>query len=381
MERIKPMSLKKSFFTITILFLLIGVILGIVSFWGCITLRDGLFHSGQLTIDFSNASSVHIAPQYAVQNSDWRITALSMLQIGLPILFVVISLFLADIVFYRVKLKKPLSILYNSAERIQRQDLDFTIEKYAGDELGILCSAFETMRLELLKNSRELWRQMEERKRLNAVFSHDLRNPVTVLKGCAKLLQKGVEQGTLTAENAGDTIALMVQYAGRIEDYVEAMSSAQKLEELMCTPKPVDGLVFGNKLKSSLSILSSDMSRKLHFSCHDVNRKIHIDQSIVQCVAENLVGNALRYAKANVWVDLTCKQEQMMLTISDDGPGFSQMILEKGATPFLRDDKTSEQKHFGMGLYVCRLLCEKHEGNLTLENTLGGAKAIAVFQY
>ncbi|MBE6905089.1 MAG: HAMP domain-containing histidine kinase [Ruminococcaceae bacterium] len=379
MERIKQMSLKKSFFTIAALFLLLGVILGAVSFWGCITLQSRFFNAEQLTVDFGTASSPDMQIQYSGATNDWRVTALSVLQIGLPILFVVVSLLIADVVFYRVKLRKPLSVLSASAERIQRQDLDFTIEKYADDELGSLCSAFETMRAELLKNNLELWRQMEERKRLNAAFSHDLRNPVTVIKGGAKLLQKGLEQGALTAENAGDTIALITQYAGRIENYVEAMSSAQKLEELVCAPQPVDWIVFGNELKSSLLILGSDKDKKLAFSFHDVNRQIYVDRSVVQCVAENLVQNALRYAKADVWIDLTCEQEQMTFTVSDDGSGFSQTILQKGATPFLRDDQTSEQKHFGMGLYVCRLLCEKHGGSLTLENTPDGAKTIAAF--
>jgi two-component system, OmpR family, lantibiotic biosynthesis sensor histidine kinase NisK/SpaK len=68
-----------------------------------------------------------------------------------------------------------------------------------------------------------------------------------------------------------------------------------------------------------------------------------------------------------------------VLTVSDDGPGFSPVILQKGATPFLRDDLTGNQEHFGMGLYVCRMLCEKHGGNLTLNNIANGAKAVAEF--
>ena len=47
------------------------------------------------------------------------------------------------------------------------------------------------MRAELLRSDQELWEQAEERKRLNAAFSHDLRNPVTVLKGTVKLLKEG----------------------------------------------------------------------------------------------------------------------------------------------------------------------------------------------
>lgn len=64
-------------------------------------------------------------------------------------------------------------------------DLDFALHTASADELGRLCSAFEAMRRALLESNRRLWRQAEDRQRLNAAFAHDLRNPVTVLKGCA----------------------------------------------------------------------------------------------------------------------------------------------------------------------------------------------------
>lgn len=110
------------------------------------------------------------------------------------------------------------------------------------------------------------------------------------------------------------------------------------------------------------------------------NRRIYIDKYIVQNTAENLISNAFRYAQSTVYVLLSLEDRQITLSVSDDGSGFSSTILNKGAEPFLRDNNTSEQKHFGMGLYVCRLLCEKHGGNLVLENTYQGAKATAVFE-
>ncbi|MVB10776.1 Adaptive-response sensory-kinase SasA [Caprobacter fermentans] len=379
MEWIKQANIKKSFFSITALFLLIGVILGIASFFGCVASRDNLSTSGQFTVDFGKISPSNPSIQVTGLSNDWRVMAISVFQIVLPVLFVILSLLLADLVFYRIKLKKPLAILKSSAERIQRQDLDFTVEKCSDDELGTLCSAFEMMRTELLKNNQELWRQMEERKRLNAAFSHDLRNPVTVLKGSAKLLEKELKQGALTAQKAEDTIALITQYAGRIENYVEAMTNAQKLEELKCIPKLTHWRILANSLKDSLTLLNVNMEKKFEFSSRGEDREIFADQSIIQCTAENLVGNALRYAKEAVSVDFTYKQDRIVLTISDDGSGFSSTILQKGATPFLRDDLADGQEHFGMGLYVCRLLCEKHGGSLSLKNTPNGAKAIAVF--
>ena len=72
--------------------------------------------------------------------------------------------------------------------------------------------------------NQELWRQAEERKRLNAAFAHDLRNPITVLKGSVRLLR----------QDPADQQALdrLESYTIRIEQYVEAMSSIQRLEQM-----------------------------------------------------------------------------------------------------------------------------------------------------
>lgn len=287
---------------------------------------------------------------------------------------------LADIVFYRLKLKKPLSILKSGAERIRQQDLDFEIKKCADDELGMLCSAFEKMRIELLNNNRELWRQIEERKRLNAAFSHDLRNPVTVLKGSATLLKKNLKNRNFDNDNVEETISLISQYTNRIEGYIEAMTMAQKLEDWKCTPISVNWSVLTKELEQSLSFLCENTEKKIMFSSYGANGELFVDRTIIQNVAENLVNNALRYAKSIVNVELSHKNGKMMISILDDGSGFRSAILRKGAAPFLRGDDAIEQEHFGMGLYICRLLCEKHGGNLIIENTTNGAKVTASFQ-
>lgn len=378
MERLKNMSLKKSFFVISLSFLLVSIILGIIAFVICIEIRDNTDTVNQIEINLDDKSP-NIDLQLGESATDWRVTALSVMQIILPVFFVIIALMSAAIVFYQIKLKKPLTILQDSAKRIERQDLDFSIERCDNDELGVLCTAFETMRIELLKNKRELWKQMDERKRLNAAFSHDLRNPVTVLKGSAKILQKGIEQGNLTPDNARNTVELITQYATRIENYVEAMSSIQKLEEIKCTPQCVDFQAFATELESGLSILGIGTGKQMEFTYRGGSCSVWIDRYIVQNTAENLISNALRYAQSKISILLTLENERLILCVSDDGSGFSSRILNKGAEPFLRDDNTSSQEHFGMGLYVCRLLCEKHGGFLTLENINHGAKATAGF--
>lgn len=379
MERLKQMSLKKAFFCLTMLFLLISLLLSTVSILSISKAFRHYASSIEIEIDGNN---VIIPPETATENTfPFWYHVLGILKFALPVLFVTAGLLSASLVFYRLKLKKPLANLQSGAERIMKNDLDFTIQATSQDELGELCGAFEKMRLELLKNNQELWWQTEERKRLNAAFSHDLRNPVTVLKGSAKMLKRELSGGVLSSQSAQDSISLIEEYTGRIETYIEAMSSVQRLEELQCSPHNINLDVMSKELSECIRLLTMDYGIKVEEQLEKLQKEVWIDKAIVYNVAENLIMNAVRFAKDKVIVSLITDSEALLLSVQDDGPGFPHTILRKGAEPFLRGDEGSAPgSHFGMGLYVCRLLCEKHGGSLKLQNTSNGALATATFK-
>ena len=397
MDWIKNLSLKKSFFTIITTSLIAAMVLSVLFSSLCNALIDhfDLYVTvpvEESSLDNSEAivpdnSAIVITGEGGTQTTYYYTykvepgySILSSLQIAMPVVFVIVALICADIIFYRLKLKRPIAILLDSAERIQKQDLDFEITGYASDELGELCLAFESMRKTLLSNNRELWRQAEERKRLNAAFSHDLRNPVTVLKGSAKLLQKGIENGNLNAENGKEPVELICQYAGRIEHYVEIMTSAQKLEKLECKRNIYDKENIQSELQSSLTILAEASGKEIDITHSGTAVQVYIDKQFVYNTAENLISNALRYAENKVTVKIVYQEKQMILTVCDDGNGFPATILRKGISPFSRNE-ISDSEHFGMGLYICKLLCEKHDGSLTIENMEHGAKTTALFNF
>lgn len=382
MEWLKNRNLKQSFFIISALFLCVGLLLAAASFMFCVNLQSAIVSGPryQLSVDENNeiiSSDYNNNGDEASRMDSVKGTLLTVLQFALPIAFVILSLVAADIAFWRLKLIKPLAELQKGAERIQQQDLDFEVVKCSDDELGLLCSAFEQMRIELLNNNRELWRQIEERKRLNAAFSHDLRNPVTVLKGSAALLQKSFKSKNVDTANTEANLALITSYTNRIENYIEAMTMTQKLEDWKCSPMPVDWSLFTEELERSLSFLSEG-KKEITFSICGTEEQIYVDKAIVQNVAENLVNNALRYAAAVVNIAISHSNGKMTVCVTDDGGGFAPAVLDKGIRPFSRGG--DEQEHFGMGLYICRLLCKKHSGNLEIENAGRGAKVTASFQ-
>ena len=218
------------------------------------------------------------------------------------VLFPVLGLSAAAALFYRWKLEKPISILSEGTARIQANDLDFSIPQVSQDELGQICAAFEGMRRELLKTNRELWRQAEERKRLNAAFAHDLRNPVTVLKGTVKLLRRGSADEQM--------LERMDVYTRRIEQYVEAMSSIQRLEQMPVQCRPVSLPQLGRELEETARLLAPALNLSCSFPQEG---QAELDHGLFLTVAENLVTNAARFARSGL--ELTMETDGGFLTL------------------------------------------------------------------
>ena len=293
-------------------------------------------------------------------------------------------------------------ILQEGVLRIRKQDLDFAIPVVSDDELGQLCAAFETMRAELLKSNQELWRQAEERKRLNAAFSHDLRNPVTVLKGTVKQLRQG------TADE--QALSRLESYTLRIEQYVEVMGSIQRLEQMPVCKKEVSCAVLLEELEETARLLAPKLrvsvcagekaadtvpgqQSEIYNSAPGQHPEIYdsapgqqsgtgtvlLDYGLFLTVAENLLGNAARFAESEIAIRLGIRDSFLTLSVRDDGPGYPDALVQDGPKPFGKMKEDAE--HFGMGLYVCRMICMKHGGTLTLKNVQGHvAAATAVFQ-
>ena len=363
MEWLKNMNLKKSFFLLSVGCVLISLVLIFLVFSACDAIRENYPTSG---ISFSlNGVITRLEPATAEQQR--ILSLLSGIEIFSRAAFPLMGLGAAGGLFYHIKLKKPIELLRDGTGHIRANDLDFSIPAVSKDELGQICAAFETMRLELLKTNQELWRQAEERKRLNAAFAHDLRNPITVLKGSLKLLQKGTPD-----EQAIDRLE---SYTLRIEQYIEAMSSIQRMEQMPVRASEVTASVLQTELEETSRLFAPALN--VEVSVPDIGT-LQIDHGIFLTVAENLIGNAARFAQTKLEIALALEKNILFLSVIDDGPGFPAELIESGPKPFGKSEESPE--HFGMGLYSSSLLCLKHGGNLRLENSPVGAVTTASIQ-
>lgn len=284
--------------------------------------------------------------------------------VGLPVFYIAVGIGAAAAVYYRKKLREPITQLQNGVERIQEDNLDFHIEYDGDDELGRLCCSMEKMRRELRQKHKALWESLEQRKLLNASVAHDLRTPITVLKGYLDYLEKNIPQDKLTEDMLLDTVSSMQGAVNRLELYVESVRDIEKIENIEIEKRSENVKLLLNELISNVRQLAGD--KEIIISNDITVDKIQIDKGVFFRILENLLQNALRYAEKQVSINLSHKKDFLILTVKDDGKGFSAADLEKATTVFYSNDK--EKQHFGIGLSVCKILCEKHGGLLYVGN-------------
>ncbi len=375
MERIKQMNLKKALFTISLISITIASVLSLFMIWLCAELRSHISPAGiSIRIGFPDPSPITQA-QEASSRAVLIYEMISIAQLLIPVLLYILALTATASGFYRLKLKDPLAVLTRGAACIIDNNLDFSIEKKSQDELGQLCTAFETMRRALLNNNRELWRQAEERKRLNAAFSHNLRNPVTVLKGSVKLARKCVENSAGNTTQLTDNLSRIESYTDRIERYVETMSSIQKLEDITIQRELTRWDRLTSELKNLICFVDPDHQKQIQFTAAGYFNNILIDKSVLFQITENLVSNALRFAASGIDIFCCITDGKLSVSVTDDGCGFPDKLMKNGIQPFQKGKE--DHRHFGMGLYTCQLLCKKHGGDITLENRPAGATVTA----
>lgn len=285
--------------------------------------------------------------------------------IGLPVLFITIGIGVAATIYYQKKLKIPIAQLQNGVEKIQEDNLDFHVEYNEDDELGELCCSMEKMRSELWQKQKALWESLEQRKLLNASVAHDIRTSITVLKGYLDYLEKMIPQDKLTEDMLLDTVSSMQGAVNRLEQYVDCVRDVEKIENIEIEKRPENVKRLLDEMRSNVQQLETNKEILISSNIMTMD-EVRLDKSVLFRIFENLLQNALRYAKKQVRINISQKKDFLILTVEDDGNGFAGKDLEKAATVFYSSDK--EGQHFGIGLSICRILCEKHGGLLSISN-------------
>ena len=294
----------------------------------------------------------------------YRISQICM--VLLPLLFAVIGIALCAWWFYRRILEPPITALMDATAHIQDRDLNFQINFNGQNELCQLCAAFEKMRQTLYENNRQMWSMLEERRVLQASVAHDLRNPIAIMTGYVEYLQENSRGGTLTEEKLEKALSNLGITAERMGRYTDTMRDLGAIEETEVRRREVELPDFLQHMADSLSILFQNTQVRFSSDLHVPKGRAVLDGELLYRVLENLIYNALRFAEREIGLTFCLEHGILSAAVTDDGPGFSDKLLQKKTALFYSEDTSGQ--HLGLGLAVSRVLCQKHGGTIELSN-------------
>ena len=304
----------------------------------------------------------------------YRVTGISM--VVLPFVYSIAGIMLCARWFYRRELWPPIQVLADATKHIREQDLDFMVDYNRNDELGRLCIAFEEMRQALYNNNRQLWNMIEQRRILQASVAHDLRNPIAIVEGYVEYMQQCLADGNLNEEELRHTLSNLAITAKRLEHYTDYIRDLNAIEETETKYSVVQLPDFLRRATESLSFLAEQHSLEIAYHSNISECQVKLDEQIFYRIVENIFSNAIRYARSKVSFRYSITDDMLIITISDDGKGFSKAMLRKKNTFLYSDDKTGE--HMGLGLATSRVLSQKHGGSLELSNITPSGACVTI---
>ncbi len=244
---------------------------------------------------------------------------------------------------------RPLNALADAAEELGKNIHQAPLAESGPLEVVRAARAFNTMQARLLH-------YIEDRTRVLAAMSHDLKTPITRLRLRAELLDDPVQRAKF-----GNDLAEMETMVGVTLDFMRGLDSGEAVQ-------PVD-------IKALLESLQADMAETgapVEIAGSALQPYPGRPQALKRCLA-NLLENAVKYGKRAL-VSMDDNEKRLEILIADEGPGIPPAELERVFEPFYRleGSRNRETGGTGLGLTIARAIAEAHGGSLALANLAAG---------
>jgi len=278
---------------------------------------------------------------------------------------------------------EPLDLLSYGAGQIEEGNLDFKMNYQGNDEFAKVCADFDKMRIRLKESVEMQLKYEENRKDLVVGISHDLRTPLTTIKGYVKGLKDGVANTPEKCERYHDIIYNKACDMDMLVDKLFLFSKLDTGKFPFHFEKVYCNEFLQNFFKSALDEFErKGLNLFYENSCND-NILINIDSEEINRVLMNILENSAKYKLkdyGNVDINVKKQGDCIVLRIKDDGPGVLEENISRLFVSFYREDaaRTNTSEGSGLGLSISEHIVKAHGGTITAENMDGLVITIAL---
>ena len=270
----------------------------------------------------------------------------------------------------------PLAKLQAAARNIKEGNLDFEIKNETNDEIGQLCQDFEEMRLRLKANAEEKVAYDKENKELISNISHDLKTPITAIKGYVEGIMDGVAD---TPEKMDRYIKTIYNKANEMDLLINELTLYSKIDTNRI-PYTFSKLNVEDYFSDCAEELGLEMETRgielVYANYVEKGVQVIADGEQIRRVIHNIVSNAIKYMeKPRGIIQLRVKDvgDFIQVEIEDNGKGIAAKDLPYIFDRFYRTDvsRNSSKGGSGIGLSIVKKIMEDHGGKVWATSRLG----------
>lgn len=264
---------------------------------------------------------------------------------------------------------KPLGKLQEATKQIRDGNLDFTLEIEEDDEIGQLCQDFEEMRIRLKESTEEKIQYDKDNKELISNISHDLKTPITAIKGYVEGIMDGVAS---SPERLNKYIRTIYNKANDMDRLIDELTFYSKIDTNKI-PYTFSKINVAGYFKDCVEEVGLDMeSRGIelgYFNYVDEDVTVIADAEQMKRVINNIISNSVKYLdkkKGIINIRLKNEGDFIQVEIEDNGKGIAARDLPNIFDRFYRTDssRNSSQGGSGIGLSIVRKIIEDHGGRI-----------------
>lgn len=263
----------------------------------------------------------------------------------------------------------PLEKLQEATRNIKEGNLNFEIQSDSNDEIGQLCKDFEEMRLRLKANVENQGAYEKENKELISNISHDLKTPITAIKGYAEGIMDGVAD---TPEKMDRYVKTIYNKANEMDLLINELTLYSKIDtnRIPYNFATISAKQYFRDCAEDLSIELESKGVAFRFQDYmEEDCKVIVDPEQLRRVINNIVSNSLKYSdkpETKITMDVKDVGDFIQVELGDNGKGIAPKDLPYIFERFYRADasRSSATGGSGIGLAIVKKIVEEHGGNI-----------------